>query len=59
MNDLKPCPFCGQTNIEVYRGFRGIWFFHCHSCEAVCSFNLDPQTREQCVKSYNERKPVP
>ena len=39
MTELKPCPFCGSTNVEIRRKtWNGDEYFyiHCENCEMDC-----------------------
>lgn len=39
--ELKPCPFCGDKDIDVSRGVTGapFLFFKCRQCGATVSFD--------------------
>lgn len=64
--ELKPCPFCGCTDIETvaeelaYK-CRGYWKVRCKNCWATVGepslFNK-PDTEHQAVKMWNRRAKV-
>ena len=39
MSDLKPCPFCGSTNVELRAGIMFNGAVHCNDCSADVVFN--------------------
>ena len=57
MPDLKPCPFCGGTNVEVYHQYwrvinRYDYSVHCFDCH----FGLANQnTEEEAIEAWNRR----
>lgn len=52
-SELKPCPFCGETDISVFN--RGsYWHVHCLNSEC-CAFLSDRKTREIAVEDWNRR----
>ena len=38
-NELKPCPFCGSTNIELRKGLFWGGGIHCYECTADVVFD--------------------
>lgn len=60
MTDLKPCPFCGETNVKVfgpvgwYRDF-GI----SHSCRVFFGgsgdFTISGKTEKEAIAAWNTR----
>jgi hypothetical protein len=38
MSDLKPCPFCGGTDIEYHYQGSSDWSFECKGCPVHASF---------------------
>ena len=36
--DLKPCPFCGSTNVELRKGMIWNGAVHCNDCSADVVF---------------------
>ena len=54
-NDLKPCPFCGSTDIEVYAfSFAPDCDVRCESCGARISDEV-PWRKFETVKSHDKR----
>lgn len=56
MAELKPCPFCGGTDIEVFD--CGGWETHCASCYASgqsSGHDGAPFTKEQAIAAWNRR----
>ena len=51
---LKPCPFCGSTNISVVEaGIRtDIWFVQCEDCTATFP-HFD--SKAEAVMAWNRR----
>ena len=58
---LKPCPFCGNTNIYLNGGEhvgydkRPYWYVHCYECGADAMGN---ENKEQAVQNWNRRVDV-
>lgn len=54
MAKLKPCPFCGGTNIDCLEaGFRtGVWFVQCDECYATFP---DFDSEAEAIKAWNRR----
>jgi Lar family restriction alleviation protein len=50
MSELKPCPFCGKSEVD-YQGRRDA--FYCHTCGAC-----GPDDAEGNVESWNRRAAV-
>lgn len=38
MSELKPCPFCGSTNVELRKGMFWNGAVHCNDCSADVVF---------------------
>lgn len=52
-HDLKPCPFCGSTDLTVDNlGQRNDWFVNCNICEIQQIANY---TEAQAVALWNKR----
>lgn len=53
-NELKPCPFCGERNINVSEaGYRSdLWFIQCEDCWATFP-HLD--TKQEAIEAWNRR----
>ena len=49
--ELKPCPFCGGTDLRVYD--RGYSWVECRPCEAE---GPAADSRESAIAKWNERK---
>lgn len=55
MNDrLKPCPFCGEDEIKVYRNGNS-HYCYCSLCEASTK-NFSVSTNEEKVIKYWNRR---
>ena len=64
MSDLKPCPFCGGANVEVF-GPIG-WtrrFGISHSCHTFYGgsgdFTIGGVTKDQAIAQWNRRADLP
>lgn len=59
LEKLKPCPFCGYSEIKQKIGLGGISFFTCAFCGAIISFAPEPGRKEytpdQAIEFFNER----
>ena len=57
--NLKPCPFCGSQDIDVFETDSGIGGMHgeyhvmCSDCYAA---TCDVKTRREAAKLWNKRK---
>ncbi len=51
---LKPCPFCGGTNIALLNGGLGNRFVHCDDCRAT----TDDGSEERAIAAWNRRTPA-
>lgn len=53
MNELKPCPFCGGTDIECVDFHKAdMWFVQCENCYATFpSFD----TEDEAIEARNRR----
>jgi hypothetical protein len=59
MTKLRPCPFCGSTDVEI----SSSWVF-CRQCEVDGPNLHHPQTnprpsKEEVAAAWNERNPDP
>ena len=50
MDDLRECPFCGSTNVQVRGAFAR--YVICRDCEAATGLY---DNREDAVKAWNRR----
>jgi Lar family restriction alleviation protein len=61
MDELKPCPFCGSTNIDVIEATNyygsGIsrWTCQCGNEECSVLINKTTLTRAQAIEAWNKR----
>lgn len=53
MNELKPCPFCGET-VHYCKMFGAITGIECFNCGAIVSF-VEKENREDAVSALNRR----
>lgn len=37
MNEVRPCPFCGSSNVDMF-GYNQGRKFHCNNCQAETRF---------------------
>ena len=49
--DLKPCPFCGSTDLHMQDVDR---FLQCYNCDATGPWHID-QTEAEAVAAWNRR----
>lgn len=62
--ELKPCPFCGGTNVDVF-GPIGWYrqFGISHSCRTFFGgsgdFTIGAKTKEEAIAAWNTRAPDP
>ena len=53
--DLKPCPFCSNTdNLEAIGSVPPIYFIKCYSCHAMGPIR---ESETLAVKAWNKRTP--
>lgn len=62
MEKLKPCPFCGSTNVELRRGMVFNGAVHCRNCTADVVFDAarlvwedDENWQDAVTKGWNRR----
>lgn len=61
MDNLKPCPFCGNHNVllrhydpyDGYQGDCGVWEAWCVKCGA----NIERRQKEKVIEAWNRRVP--
>ncbi len=61
MDNLKACPFCGNTNIDLHLSFAKYlettgkqswhWTIECHECGAF----IKKDKAEQAIEAWNRR----
>lgn len=51
MEKLKPCPFCGNKNIEIVDGDAWPWV-RCRECLGSTAME---NTKEEAIKKWNRR----
>ena len=57
-NELKPCPFCGSTNIDCAdAGHKtDVWFIQCDDCGATFPhFDSEQEAKDAWDKRANEK----
>jgi len=53
MEELKPCPFCGGTNVDARTdGFGAGWYIFCQDCGVMCGYALNTV---EAIKAWNRR----
>jgi len=52
MSDLKPCPFCGFTDVEPYRSGDNNHYVECPRCG---TFGPDCDSRQEAIDVWNTR----
>lgn len=67
--ELKPCPFCGSSAIEIYDNFfedddgwtEKDWIIQCHGCGSAFIASNDgmPCTKEELIARWNRRVNTP
>lgn len=53
MTELKPCPFCGSSDIEINLGYEEAYYqIDCESCD-LRAFFFDE--KKESIKKWNTR----
>ena len=52
---LKPCPFCGSTNLEIRYDERDCCYIQCLMCDAWVSTGIFEPSYEDIVELWNRR----
>lgn len=55
MTELKPCPFCGSTSVEIRFDERDCSYIQCLICDALVSTGVFESSYEDIVKLWNSR----
>ena len=55
--ELKPCPFCGSTDVHLIENDRGKSevSITCKDCNVWVDHMFDAMTREQAIELWNRR----
>lgn len=61
MENIKPCPFCGPSDVSVVRtgGKSGIWQFYAVECPECGGSGPSRGDEESAVSGWNFRYPLP
>ena len=54
MDNLKPCPFCGNTVIRINEDMEG-WIVFCSKILSCANGTTSWNTKEQAIKAWNRR----
>lgn len=52
MAELKPCPFCGGTNLTIINVYGEEYYVDCSTC-TTCG--PGGETEEEAIKAWNRR----
>lgn len=53
MEELKPCPFCGGSDIDIRTDDGGLsWYSFCNDCGVICGYSM---TKDDTVNAWNMR----
>ena len=56
MEKLKPCPFCGESDIDIRTDDDGLsWYAFCNDCGVMCGYSM---TKEDVINAWNKRAVV-
>ena len=55
MTELKPCPFCGSTDVEIRNDERDCCYIQCLVCDAWVSTGVFEPSYEDIVELWNRR----
>ena len=53
--ELKPCPFCGNTHIIFYTA-KGVWYVACSSATCVLTNPVQCINKEHLIRRWNTRE---
>ncbi len=51
MSELKPCPFCGASCLQIVSGQPGCHYVKCESCKVT----TDDTSRSRAITAWNTR----
>ncbi len=54
-DNLKPCPFCGSTSVEIRYDERDCCHIQCLICDALVSTGTFESSYEEIVELWNRR----
>ena len=54
MTELKPCPFCGSTDVQLIE-YRSEVTITCKDCNVWVDHMFDAMTKEQAIELWNRR----
>ena len=53
MDELKPCPFCGESAVETRTDDNGIsWYIFCNDCGVMCGYAM---SKKDAIEAWNRR----
>lgn len=52
--ELKPCPFCGETETDIARHESRRWSIQCHATDCICE-GPHRATKREAVAAWNQR----
>jgi Lar family restriction alleviation protein len=56
MEKLKPCPFCGGSDIDIRTDDAGLsWYSFCNGCGVSCGYSI---TKDDVMNAWNMRVPT-
>lgn len=56
MTELKPCPFCGSTDVYIlHHGTKGEHSITCKDCNVWVDHMFDGMSKEEAIVLWNRR----
>lgn len=53
MDKLKPCPFCGGSDIDIRTDDNGLsWYSFCKDCGVMCGYAMN---KKAVINAWNRR----
>lgn len=53
MSELKRCPFCGGSDIDIRTDNGGLsWYSFCNACGVICGYAM---TKDDVMNAWNRR----